>query len=461
MRNMEKNVKTTKKKEAQKTLKNARGITLIALVITIIVLLILAGVTIAALSGDNGILQNAGKAKEENRQASIEEKIKLLSTETIIDQYTGQNGEKTAEELQSELNNQGENVLVVQWDKYIIFDLDENREYRVTNDGSVEYWGESTMGTTLKNMTDIDTLLIGKNSDGERVIGVDYNGIQVNMNFWECTILENKTYALNDEDALTGSILTPGYIADEDNDNNIDILDGEIKGTIPQYIRIENDENWIAVTDLGQTFRYLTSLTVAPIIPNTVIKLKGTFCDTDVRNAPEIPYGVTDMNGTFGRCYNLEVAPNIPKTVIDMTSTFYQCSNLNKIGTIPDSVKQMSTTFLECENLTNFNIPKNVEKLYATFRGCKSLQNIDIIIPNSVTNIKEMFANCNKLSGEIYLNCNIVEKENYLYFLANANKSDSTTETLKIYCNKQVYNLYKSNVDFFGYSSSNMQLLEL
>ena len=43
----------------QKNKKNARGITLIALVITIIVLLILAGVTIAALSGDNGILKRA------------------------------------------------------------------------------------------------------------------------------------------------------------------------------------------------------------------------------------------------------------------------------------------------------------------------------------------------------------------------------------------------------------------
>ena len=43
--------------------RNARGITLIALVITIIVLLILAGVTIAALSGDNGILKRATQAK--------------------------------------------------------------------------------------------------------------------------------------------------------------------------------------------------------------------------------------------------------------------------------------------------------------------------------------------------------------------------------------------------------------
>lgn len=43
-------------------LKSARGITLIALVITIIVLLILAGISIAMLSGENGILKKEGDA---------------------------------------------------------------------------------------------------------------------------------------------------------------------------------------------------------------------------------------------------------------------------------------------------------------------------------------------------------------------------------------------------------------
>lgn len=49
------------KKLTKREIKDA-GITLIALVITIIVLLILAGVTIATLTGDNGILTNANKA---------------------------------------------------------------------------------------------------------------------------------------------------------------------------------------------------------------------------------------------------------------------------------------------------------------------------------------------------------------------------------------------------------------
>ena len=54
-----------------------RGITLIALVITVIVLLILAGVTIAALSGQNGILTNVAKAKEENEKSQVIEEARV------------------------------------------------------------------------------------------------------------------------------------------------------------------------------------------------------------------------------------------------------------------------------------------------------------------------------------------------------------------------------------------------
>ena len=54
-----------------------KGITLIALVITIIVLLILAGVSISMLSGDNGIISNAKLAKEQTAKAEELEKIRL------------------------------------------------------------------------------------------------------------------------------------------------------------------------------------------------------------------------------------------------------------------------------------------------------------------------------------------------------------------------------------------------
>ena len=68
-----------KKKQVRR--KGEKGITLIALVITIIVLLILAAVSIATLTGENGILTKANKAKEETEIASEEEQRELAVAE--------------------------------------------------------------------------------------------------------------------------------------------------------------------------------------------------------------------------------------------------------------------------------------------------------------------------------------------------------------------------------------------
>lgn len=62
----------------KKTLKNNIGITLIALVVTIIVLLILAGITIGTLTGDNGIISKANEAKETTNKEQAREKLSLI-----------------------------------------------------------------------------------------------------------------------------------------------------------------------------------------------------------------------------------------------------------------------------------------------------------------------------------------------------------------------------------------------
>ena len=61
----------------KKKLKGTKGITLIALVLTIIVLLILAGVTIATLTGENGILSQAQVSKDSTERAEEKERIQL------------------------------------------------------------------------------------------------------------------------------------------------------------------------------------------------------------------------------------------------------------------------------------------------------------------------------------------------------------------------------------------------
>ena len=93
-------IKTAKKQK----LKESKGITLIALVITIIVLLILAGVTIATLTGDNGILGKANDAKTQTEQAKEDENLKIA----IAGSY-GTDGKLNLKDLKDNLENQGIN----------------------------------------------------------------------------------------------------------------------------------------------------------------------------------------------------------------------------------------------------------------------------------------------------------------------------------------------------------------
>ncbi len=77
-----------------------KGITLIALVITIIVLLILAGVAIATLTGDNGILSKAVSAKDKTGRAEVIENAKL----DIIAIQSDKNGKLTTGDLKAVLD---------------------------------------------------------------------------------------------------------------------------------------------------------------------------------------------------------------------------------------------------------------------------------------------------------------------------------------------------------------------
>ena len=69
-----------------------KGITLIALVITIIVLLILAGISIAMLTGENGILTQANNAKTQSIHAQVKEALQLAHEEYTIEEAVKEDG---------------------------------------------------------------------------------------------------------------------------------------------------------------------------------------------------------------------------------------------------------------------------------------------------------------------------------------------------------------------------------
>lgn len=118
-------------------MKKEKAITLIALIITIIILLILAGVSIAALSG-RGIFANANKAKLETKRAQIEEWLKLKVMEEQINNPTGTSQEiipkvrDNVDNNKSELLKMGKNVAV---DANVTTEEDGNVCFYVTVDG--------------------------------------------------------------------------------------------------------------------------------------------------------------------------------------------------------------------------------------------------------------------------------------------------------------------------------------
>ena len=134
-------------------LKNRRGITLIALVITIIVLLILAGVTIATLTGDNGIITRTNQAKEETEKAGAKEKVQM-EVAGSFDEYGKFDMDKLKENLKnnlgltdSDITDNGDGSITVTVDGY---------EVTVDSNGNVKVEGE---GTTPEDPSDTENIV--------------------------------------------------------------------------------------------------------------------------------------------------------------------------------------------------------------------------------------------------------------------------------------------------------------
>ena len=110
-------------------LKNNKGITLIALVVTIIVLLILAGVSINMLTGQNGILNRASEAKEKTENTQTEELVKFAIMSSI-----GTDGLVDISQLKTEIESQGGRVVGTTFPVAII---NEKKSYQVDQYGNI------------------------------------------------------------------------------------------------------------------------------------------------------------------------------------------------------------------------------------------------------------------------------------------------------------------------------------
>ena len=134
-------------KENKKILKRKeRGITLIALVITIIVLLILAGVSIAMLTGDNGILTQAQNAKNRTKEAESNEASILGSYGDIINAATAVTGGEWSEEklVNTPALNENMNMELVRYNEEGEWTKDETgSNYSYVEDNNKSEWANA------------------------------------------------------------------------------------------------------------------------------------------------------------------------------------------------------------------------------------------------------------------------------------------------------------------------------
>ena len=132
---------------------NEKGITLIALIVTIIVLLILAGVSISMLTGEDGIIAQAVKSKEASEIANEKEIVTLAVGEAKIETKMGKitigDMENVIDENIAEVINNGDTIAI----KF----KESGRYYNIEEDGNIEHFTphfDDTPGELIQNSND-------------------------------------------------------------------------------------------------------------------------------------------------------------------------------------------------------------------------------------------------------------------------------------------------------------------
>lgn len=382
--------KTKERERINRKLKNKKGITLIALVVTIVVLLILAGVSVSVVTDKNGIIQNSQETKEQTRAAMVEKERDLWKLEGQI--YQSDSEKETLEKVLERLEK--ENTITKEEKQAIL----ETGEVTIAGktiifiDGTIVACGNeedsadgSFLGNTSIKRGDIEqiniiTALNGHDANDEKTwdISERKNGRYLawyedkdNNNFWEVTIAGNGRVKLNKSAKLLFKAL--GTYAGKIEMNGIENLDTS------------------EVTDMSYMFTDGSQYT----------DLDLSSFDTS---------NVTTMSGMFLNCSkltNLNLANFDTKNVVKLTNLFNGCSaieNINLSSFDTSNVTKMYAMFGNCENLKNVNLKNfdtsKVTDMEAMFFNCKSLSKIDLSNFNtsSVERLKRMFVNCELLT---------------------------------------------------------------
>ena len=333
----------------KKQARREKGITLVALVITIIVLIILAGVAIMTLAGEEGILTKAKESRINTELSAYQEELETYKASKYLENNTF---------LESTLTAGKENLTYY------------------TQDGKGEETGN--IRTILKNISDeyFEKLEVAK---GELLINT--------KDRTEIKIAQSLGIAVNPYDIKDGVL--------QSSDGNLLLMD-QATGTltIPD-----------SVTAIGEgAFANVEGLKTI-IIPSTVKRIeKNAFRNNQTLETvimQEKDGQGVEYIGSFAflECPNLTTV-QMANSVKEMANqAFYYCTNLMniKISTSLNTIENYA--FAGCKNLQQIEFPEGIININAyAFNECSNLETI--IFSSTIESITgTAFANCNKLKN--------------------------------------------------------------
>lgn len=379
-------------------LQHNKGITLIALIVTIVVLLILAGVSIAVITGDNGVIKSANQAKTEQRGGTVEDRVAVWKAGKATSEYTHRET-KTEDEMLNDLIN----------DK-LLFEDEIDRENKKITIGSKEIDYSTGNGLELESDKGKEELILEYEVAAGDTIQLPYyistgDGDTTEFNF-----------QVDWGDGTTETGITNDNISTKSKHQyqNAGTYDIKIKGKYESlecsgdametanYDKLKKVKQWGTTGLKYVAFNYCSNLNeiVSPT-ENSFSNLIGIrLAYTSIQSIPENLFAncpnVTDFSYSFRLCENLESIPeklfaNCPN-VMSFERTFQSC---NSITSIPEKlfdnskkVESFKKTFYDCYMLTG-----NAPELWK--RGTNSEENEYKGNPNG----EDCFAVCGGLEN--------------------------------------------------------------
>ena len=319
--------------------RNQQGITLIALVITIIVLLILAGVSIAMLTGQNGILTQANNSKIEQSHGAVKEAISLAYNEWQIEINTGSRTKLASTETVT-INGEEKKAKAGTEETFLQF---------------IERKGYIKEGTT-------DILNVEKLTGSKQALG---NGETTDVYKIE---EQDGEYVVNYIDEKNGKrqIWNVKNETEQDQSNIYTYTEeGYITGIKPEYFKNNT------YGEVGK-FASMENIKISPILIKDIL--------------------VDELNGT------LRIPSKIGDTKIIgiAEGAFNNIYNLQEVSIAEGIISIETGAFSGCNMLTNIKLPNSLRNIgYIAFSNCHLKS---IIIPQGIVAINDdAFNNINNL----------------------------------------------------------------